>query len=102
MRSRRDFYLTLRWRFKRWQVLSLYGRRCMQCGSTRHIEVDHIIARARGWFGEAHQWKFRNLQVLCHAHNQEKGVQFADWRPRWARLVFPVHDVPSGRSFRGH
>jgi hypothetical protein len=46
-----DFYTTLRWRLLRGFMLWFYGRRCMRCGSTYRVEVDHIIARARGEFG---------------------------------------------------
>jgi hypothetical protein len=50
-----DFYATLRWRLLRGFMLWFYGRRCMRCGSTYRIEVDHIIARARGEFGREYQ-----------------------------------------------
>jgi hypothetical protein len=88
-----DFYTTLRWRLLRGFMLWLYGRRCMRCGSTYRVEVDHIIARARGEFGRAHQWMPRNLQILCHEHNQEKMIKFDDWRPLWARVLMPVRDT---------
>jgi hypothetical protein len=90
-----DFYMTLRWRLLRGFMLWLYGRRCMRCGSNYHVEVDHIIARARGKFGRAHQWMPRNLQILCHEHNQEKMTKFDDWRPLWARVLMPVQDTPA-------
>ena len=88
-----DFYTTLRWRLLRGFMLWLYGRRCMRCGSTYRVEVDHIIARARGEFGRGHQWMPRNLQILCHEHNQEKMTKFDDWRPLWARVLMPVRDT---------
>jgi 5-methylcytosine-specific restriction endonuclease McrA len=94
-----DFYTTLRWRLLRGFMLWLYGRRCMRCGSTYRVEVDHIIARARGEFGRAHQWMPRNLQILCHEHNQEKMTKFDDWRPLWARVLMPVRDTPA--AYRG-
>jgi hypothetical protein len=90
-----DFYTTLRWRLLRGFMLWLYGPRCMRCGSTYRVEVDHIIARARGEFGRAHQWMPRNLQILCHQHNQEKMTKFDDWRPLWARVLMPVRDTPA-------
>jgi hypothetical protein len=90
-----DFYMTLRWRLLRVFMLWLYGPRCMRCGSTYRVEVDHIIARARGEFGRAHQWMPRNLQILCHKHNQEKMTKFDDWRPLWARVLMPVRDTPA-------
>jgi HNH endonuclease len=88
-----DFYTTLRWRLLRGFMLWFYGRRCMRCGSTYRVEVDHIIARARGDFGREYQWMPRNLQVLCREHNQEKMTKFDDWRPLWARVLMPVRDT---------
>jgi hypothetical protein len=67
-----DFHTTLRWRLLRGFMLWFCGRRCMRCGSTYRVEVDHIIARARGQFGCEYQWMPRNLQILCREHNQEK------------------------------
>src|SRR5215471_19885540 len=88
-----DFYTTLRWRLLRGFMLWFYGRRCMRCGSTYRVEVDHIIARARGDFGREYQWMPRNLQILCREHNQEKMTKFDDWRPLWARVLMPVRDT---------
>jgi len=90
-----DFYTTLRWRLLRGFMLWFYGRRCMRCGSTYRVEVDHIIARARGEFGREHPWMPRNLQILCREHNQEKMTKFDDWRPLWARVLMPVRDIPA-------
>ena len=88
-----DFYTTLRWRLLRGFMLWFYGRRCMRCGSTYRVEVDHIVARARGDFGREYQWMPRNLQILCREHNQEKMTKFDDWRPPWARVLMPVRDT---------
>jgi 5-methylcytosine-specific restriction endonuclease McrA len=90
-----DFYTTLRWRLLRGFMLWFYGRRCMRCGSTYRVEIDHIVARARGEFGREYQWMPRNLQVLCREHNQEKMTKFDDWRPLWARVLMPVRDTPA-------
>ena len=92
-----DFYATLRWRLLRGFMLWFYGRRCMRCGSTYRVEVDHIVARARGEFGREYQWMPRNLQILCREHNQEKMTKFDDWRPLWARVLMPVRDIPAAR-----
>jgi hypothetical protein len=90
-----EFYTTFRWRLLRGFMLWFYGRRCMRCGSAYRVEVDHIIARARGGFGREYQWMPRNLQILCHEHNQEKMIKFDDWRPLWARVLMPVWDTPA-------
>jgi hypothetical protein len=50
-----DFYTTLRRRLLRGFMLWFYGRRCMRCGSTYRVEIDHIVARARGEFGREYQ-----------------------------------------------
>jgi hypothetical protein len=92
-----DFYTTLRWRLLRGFMLWFYGRRCMRCGSTYRVEVDHIIARARGESGREYQWMPRNLQILCHEHNQEKMIKFDGWRPLCARVLMPVRDTPAAR-----
>ena len=67
----------------------------MRCGSTYRVEVDHIIARARGEFGREYQWMPRNLQILCHEHSQEKMIKFEDWRLLWIRILMPVRDPPA-------
>jgi len=90
-----DFYTTLRWRLLRGFMLWFYGRRCMRCGSAYRVEVDHIVARARGEFGREYQWMPRNLQILCREHNREKMTKFDDWRPLWARVLMPVRDTPA-------
>lgn len=43
------------------------GDQCVQCGSTEHLEVDHILNVARG--GTHH---LDNLQTLCASCHQEK------------------------------
>jgi hypothetical protein len=43
-----DFYTTLRWRLLRGFMLWFYGRRCMRCGSTYRVEVDHIYRAGSG------------------------------------------------------
>ena len=91
------FYDSYRWRLLRRFMLWLYGAKCMRCGSTHHIEVDHIIARARLNAPRSpfrvSQWSPRNLQVLCHECNRGKMVNFADYRPLWARVMMRVRDL---------
>jgi hypothetical protein len=43
------------------------GGRCRRCGSTRNLEVDHIVARSRGGSSEED-----NLQALCRRCNRRK------------------------------
>ena len=51
------------------------GRRCLRCGSTDDLTIDHIVPASRG--GDDSDG---NLQTLCHDCNQEKGVQCIDYR----------------------
>jgi 5-methylcytosine-specific restriction endonuclease McrA len=45
------------------------GGRCAHCGSTERLQVDHIVAVAKGGKTE-----MGNLQILCGRCNSSKGV----------------------------
>lgn len=52
---------------------AIYNRdhnRCRKCGSTRNLEIDHIIPIAKG--GKS---TYDNLQTLCHRCNVNKGTK---------------------------
>ena len=57
------------------QVRSLDGERCLRCGSSNELRVDHILPKAAGGKGG---WK--NLQTLCERCNQLKADQHIDYR----------------------
>ncbi len=46
------------------------GGRCVQCGSQKDLEFDHIIPVSEGGANTA-----RNLQLLCEACNRSKGAK---------------------------
>jgi hypothetical protein len=58
------------------RLVALYGEQCLNCGSTDELEIDHVIARARGGPDV-----FLNLQILCRPCNADKGIKTADYRP---------------------
>ena len=50
------------------EVFARDGRRCVECGSSKRLSVDHIIPESRG--GRA---TLANLRTLCKPCNSEKG-----------------------------
>ncbi|MEU3599865.1 HNH endonuclease signature motif containing protein [Streptomyces sp. NPDC006798] len=61
-------------------VLGFYGEKCMKCGSTDDLTVDHIRP-----VGEGEHALF-NMQVLCRSCNCSKAKGDTDYRP-WPRLL---------------
>ena len=53
------------WR-KWWREHAAKG--CAVCGSTKRLNIDHIVPRIKGGTDD-----FDNLQILCKVHNGEKG-----------------------------
>ena len=45
------------------------NHRCVKCGSTKNLEIHHIIPHARGGSN-----RLENLQLLCRSCNRMKGV----------------------------
>jgi hypothetical protein len=52
----------------RTQVLKRDGHRCVRCGTTTDICIDHIIPRSKGGLDD-----LNNLQALCRSCNSRKG-----------------------------
>jgi hypothetical protein len=49
-------------------VLRRDGNRCLKCGATGNLHIDHILPVAKGGLT-----KIENLQALCAVHNLSKG-----------------------------
>lgn len=54
------------------EVWARDGLRCVDCGSTEDITIDHIIAVANGGTND-----IDNLQTLCRSCNSKKGTRAA-------------------------
>lgn len=67
-----EFFRSNEWKEIRFRVLEKYGRECMCCGETKGaMNVDHI--KPKSIYPEL-SLNFDNLQVLCKACNEGKGV----------------------------
>lgn len=58
------------------RLVKVYGEQCLRCGSTYALQIDHVVARARGGPDV-----FLNLQILCRPCNVDKGIRTIDYRP---------------------
>ena len=64
------------WTWDEWQALcAQYGNRCLCCGATGPLTVDHVIPLERGGTNE-----LSNLQPLCGGCNDRKGTRIIDYR----------------------
>lgn len=60
-----------------WHALcAQYGHRCLACGSTGRLEVDHVVPVSLGGSNT-----IANLQPLCPDCNRAKGTKTIDYRP---------------------
>jgi 5-methylcytosine-specific restriction endonuclease McrA len=71
-----------------WFPIIAKDKRCLNCGSTKDLQVDHIIALAR--WGITAWW---NLQTLCGKCNRWKWTRTIDYRPAWMQAKWPFQQV---------
>jgi 5-methylcytosine-specific restriction endonuclease McrA len=67
--AHKAFIATPEWKEVRAKAVALYGAVCMKCGSTDHIQVDHVKPRSK--YPEI-ALDINNLQILCWDCNKEK------------------------------
>ena len=73
------FYDSWEWKKVRYEAIKRYGRRCMCCGATSQIVVDHIKPVRRH---PELSLDLSNLQILCDECNRGKSYHDeTDWRP---------------------
>ena len=63
------------------------GHRCLCCGATSDLQIDHVEARYHGGVDDA-----SNLQTLCAYCNRVKGIMTMDFRP--GRTVSQLDRAP--------
>lgn len=61
-----------------WEILiSVFGNRCLECGSDDQLTLDHVIPLSKGGMH-----CISNFQILCHLCNARKGNRnMNDYRP---------------------
>jgi hypothetical protein len=63
---------------KEWtEVLELYDHKCLKCGTSENITMDHIMPI---FLGGEH--KKENIQPLCKSCNSSKRLKIIDYRPK--------------------
>jgi 5-methylcytosine-specific restriction endonuclease McrA len=70
-----SFFLSSEWKEIREVVFAKFGHRCLQCGSKKHLQIDHIIPRYKNI---NLQYSLDNLQPLCAKCNKNKGIRTID------------------------
>jgi len=60
----------------------LYGEKCLACGQTENLSIDHVKRRPKGGSG------LENLQLLCKRCNEAKGTLDIDYRPSHPASLF--------------
>lgn len=61
------------------QCLDSYGGRCLWCGTTERITIDHVVPLSKGGSN-----RLENLQPLCVSCNSKKRTKTMDFRRVWA------------------
>lgn len=77
----------------RQQLAYIYGQRCLCCGSTEALTLDHVVPRSQGGPN-----KLTNFQLLCAPCNVAKGDQLIDYRP-WLPGSLPGGSLLSARVY---
>lgn len=79
---------TARPEVKEW-VFGKYGKRCLCCGATDNISIDHIKPISKGGTNE-----LNNLQPLCKSCNSSKSTRMVDYRHK-AKMYFAMNNISS-------
>lgn len=75
----KEFFYTEEWKLLRVDVFQKYGRKCLRCGKSQNLHIDHILPRSK--YPEL-ELDFDNLQVLCNSCNDKKSnIYYWDYRP---------------------
>lgn len=90
-RTAEHIYRSKRWKSLRWEVLKRDNFQCVQCGTKRYLQVDHIIPLRDG-VSEFECFTMSRLQTLCRAcHGKKTRTEvhgpLSPEREAWRELV---------------
>lgn len=69
----KDFLNSKEWKLLRKEIMSEHKNICVFCGSTKQLNVDHILPKSK--FKELALVK-TNLQILCWTCNKKKSTKW--------------------------
>lgn len=59
------------------KVFEKYGRKCLCCGATKNLSIDHVVPLSKGGVND-----ISNYQPLCKSCNSKKGTRKTDYRKK--------------------
>ena len=80
-------YQLERYRARRAYAIEKLGGKCVVCGTTEDLEIDHINKKEKS-FQITQKWsvpievydrELQKCQLLCHTHHKEKSDREKDW-----------------------
>lgn len=86
-KEKRAAYQLQRYRERREYAVKKLGGKCVVCGSTENLEIDHINKKDKS-FQITQRWsvpidiydkELAKCQLLCHQHHKEKSDREKDW-----------------------
>ena len=75
------------WSFARHTVLKRDGRKCVRCGSTRALEVNHTIPRKGEGYGTGCWNHLDNLELLCRECHVAETARQQGWKKKLGQLA---------------
>ena len=73
----KNFLMSKEWKELKKLAKIKYGIKCLKCGSTKNINIDHV--KPRKFYPEL-ALDINNLQPLCSWCNKNKGNKIKDYR----------------------
>ena len=73
-----EYFSTETWRRKRAEAFRIHGYKCAICGTTKNLQVHHLLYYRNGESIFGHEDPAKDLRVLCEKHHP-KG-KYSAWQ----------------------